>query len=192
MSSKMGGRGVKPYQPENIWEPVGYSDSNTRYYKQDKGEALYRRSLYTFLKRTAPAPFMATFDAPNRELFCARRERGNTPLQALQLMNDVQHYEAARALAERALLQGGKTANEQVAWLFRTVLSRTARPTELNVVTKALETHRAKYKAQPEAAKAAVHNGDSAPNPAIPEPELAAWTLVANLILNLDETVTRN
>lgn len=192
MSSKMGGRGVKPYQPENIWEPVGYSDSNTRYYKQDTGESLYRRSLYTFLKRTAPAPFMATFDAPNRELFCARRERGNTPLQALQLMNDVQHYEAARALAERALLSGGTTAQDQIVWLFRTVLSRPARPAELEVVTKALETHRSKYKAHPEAAKAAIRNGESKPNPALPEPELAAWTLVANLILNLDETITRN
>ena len=192
MSSKMGGRGVKPYQPENIWEPVGYSDSNTRYYKQDKGESLYRRSLYTFLKRTAPAPFMATFDAPNRELFCARRERGNTPLQALQLMNDVQHFEAARALAERALSSGGTTARDQISWLFRTVLSRAARPNELDVVTKALETHRAKYRAQPDAAKAAIRNGESQPNPTIPEPELAAWTLVANLILNLDETVTRN
>ena len=189
---EMGGRGVKPYQPPNIWEPVGYGDSNTRFYKQDSGPALYRRSIYCFIKRTAPPPFMVNFDAPSRELFCTRRERSDTPLQALQLMNDVQHFEAARALAERMMTEGGATPAERIAFAYRTVLARPPAAEEAAIVQAAFEKHLAKFSQTPEAAKKTIRNGESKPNTALPEAELAACTLIANLLLNLDETVTRN
>jgi hypothetical protein len=189
---KMGGKGVKPYQPPNIWEPVGFVGSNTSAYTQDHGDALYRRSLYTFFKRTAPPPFMSSFDGPNRESFCSRRERSNTPLQALQLMNDVQHFEAARAFAERLMTEGGATPAERITFAYRTALARRPSPEEIAIVEDDFTKHLAKYQAQPEAAKKTIRNGESPPKPGLPEPELAAWTMVANLVLNLDETVTRN
>ena len=188
----MGGKGARTYQPPNIWEPVGFVGSNTRDYRRDDGPALYRRSLYTFLKRTAPAPFLSNFDAPNREQSCSRRERSNTPLQALQLLNDVQHFEAARALAGRMLRDGGESDAYRLAFGWRVVLAREAHPEELGVAADALARHRARYAADPAAAARAVAVGESRPDPDHPPAELAAWTLVANLLLNLDETLTRN
>lgn len=188
----MGGKAVRPYQPPNIWEPVAFTGSNTQFYKADTGSALYRRSLYTFLKRTAPPPFMANFDAPARETFCARRERSNTPLQALQLMNDVQHVEAARALAARMMAEGGVTPADRIAWGFRTVLSRRPEADELAALVNECKTLLARYAADPGAANRLVTVGESKPRAGLPEPELAAYTVVANTLLNLDETVTRN
>jgi hypothetical protein len=188
----MGGRGTRTYQPPNIWEPVGYGDSNTRYYLQDHGDALYRRSLYAFFKRTAPPPFMTNFDAPNREQSCTRRERNNTPMQALQLLNDVQYFEAARALAERVIAEGGKDDAARLRWLFRTVLSRVPDEKETVLLTDALAQQRYHAGADAKAAEAIVAAGESAPKQVAPATETAAWTMVANLVLNLDETVTRN
>jgi hypothetical protein len=192
LDGTLGGKGVRPYQPPNIWEPVGYSGSNTRTYRQDSGSALYRRSLYVFFKRTAPPPFMATFDAPNREQFCSRRERSNTPLQALQLLNDVQHFEAARGLAGRMITEGGSRPEDRIRFAFKTLLSRPPSPSELEVVGSSLGRFLARYQADPESARKAVRVGESAPRAGLSETELAAYTLTANLLLNLDETVTRN
>lgn len=186
-----GGRGVNPYQPPNIWEPVGYGDSNTRYYKPSKGDGLYRRTLYTFLKRTAPHPLMSNFDAPNREQSCIQRERSNTPLQALQLMNDVQHYEAARGLAQRMMRAATEPA-ARIDFAYRTVLARPPADEESAVVLDLYQRQMRKYGAMPEEAKKAVTFGESPPDAGLAERELAAWTLVANLILNLDEAVVRN
>ena len=189
---EIGGRGVNPYQPPNIWEPVGYSDSNTRFYLQDHGPALYRRSLYVFLKRTAPPPFMSNFDGPNREQVCTLRERSNTPLQALQLMNDVQHFEAARALAERTLSDAGAAPEDRITYLYRTVLARRPTPEEMRIVLAGLAQQQQLYQADPPQATRAVHNGESATRNVAPDVETAAWTMIANLILNTDETLNRN
>jgi hypothetical protein len=187
----MGGKGVRPYQPPNIWEPVGFVGSNTRFYQQDTGPALYRRSLYTFLKRTAPPPLMVNFDAPNREQSCSRRERSNTPLQALQLMNDVQFFEAARALAARTLRDAGET-DERLAALFRRVLTRSPRTEEVAVLRTLLDSQRQAYHTAPAEADKAIRFGESPPPQGVEPAELAAWTMVANAVLNLDEATNRN
>ena len=192
MVNKVGGRGVMPYQPPNIWEPVGFASSNTRNYKQGKGEDLYRRSIYTFLKRTAPAPFMASFDAPNREQSCSVRGRTNTPMQALQLMNDIQHVEAARNLAQRIIEESGKKENERIKWAWRVVTSRWPKKEEAQILQTTLNKYYARFKQDQESAKKLIDFGESKPDPNLRTEELAAWTLIANLLLNLDEVVNKN
>ncbi len=191
LQPRMGGPPVFPYQPENIWEPVAFGGSNTKTYVQDYGSELYRRSLYTFWKRTAPAPAMSTFDAPSRENFCVARSRSNTPLQALALMNDVQQFEAARAFAQRLLLSPGSDA-ARLALAFRSVTARVPEPAEQDLLAQHLAAQREHYHRHPEAAAQVIRNGESRADPSLPAVEFAAWTMVANLLLNLDETVTRN
>ena len=188
----LGGRGVNPYQPPNIWEPVGFASSNTRNYKQGTGDDLYRRSMYTFLKRTAPPPFMSSFDGPNREQSCAARGRSNTPMQALQLMNDVQHVEAARNLAQRILKKGGQDDSARVRWAWRVVTARQPEASEAKIITDVLGGHRARFAKDAEAAKQLISFGESKADAALDPAELAAWTLVANLLLNLDEVINKN
>ena len=187
-----GGRGVRPYQPPNIWEPVGFASSNTRNYKQGKGDDLYRRSIYTFLKRTAPAPFMTSFDAPSREQSCTVRSRSNTPMQALQLMNDVQHVEAARNLAQRILNGGGADDAARIRWAWRKVTARQPDAAETEIIAKVLAGHRARFAKDEAAAKKLIAFGESKADPNLQPVELAAWTLVANLLLNLDEVINKN
>ena len=181
-----------PYQPPNIWEPVGFASSNTRNYKQGKGEDLYRRSIYTFLKRTAPAPFMASFDAPNREQSCSVRGRTNTPMQALQLMNDIQHVEAARNLAQRIIEKSGKKENERIKWAWRVVTSRWPTKEETKILQATLIKYYARFEQDQESAKKLIDFGESKPDPNLRTEELAAWTLMSNLLLNLDEVVNKN
>lgn len=188
---RMGGKGDRTYQPPNIWEPVGFRGSNTAKYSRDNGEALYRRSIYVFLKRTAPAPFLENFNAPNREQACYRRERTNTPLQALQLLNDVQFFEAARGLATRTM-KGAATTEDRIHFAYRSVLSRKATADDLALVAPFYEKMLARYRADAKAAAAAIRFGDSKPPDGIDEPQLAAWTIIANLVLNLDEAIVRN
>ena len=160
-------------------------------YVQDHGAGLYRRSLYTFMKRTAPAPSMSTFDAPSRESFCVGRGRSDTPLQALALMNDVQHFEAARGFAER-LLRRTSSEPERLSYAFRCVTARTPTPAEKKLLTETLAAQRAHFAKHLEAAAEVIANGESKPAAQLPVGEFAAWTMVANLLLNLDEAVTRN
>lgn len=190
--AKRGGRGVRPYQPPNIWEPVGFASSNTRNYKRGKGEDLYRRSIYTFLKRTAPPPFMATFDGPNREQSCSVRGRSNTPMQALQLMNDIQHVEAARNLAQRIIKEGGAKDEDRICWAWRTTTSRHPEPAEIRIMLDLLTEHRQRFRDDLEASQKLISYGESVADKKIMPQELASWTLVANLLLNLDEVVNKN
>ena len=188
---KMGGRGVRPYQPEGIWEAVGYTASNTAKFTQDHGEALYRRSLYTFWKRTAPPPSLVTFDAPSRERFCTRRERTDTPLQALVTMNDIQYVEAARHLGER-LIENATTPRQRIDYGFRLVTARHPSKQEMATLDAALAKFEKKYEANPEAATKLIAVGESPVNKEIKPGELAAYTMVANVLLNLDETLNKN
>lgn len=191
MDLKMGGRGAMPYQPPNIWEPVAFGGSNTRNYKVGKAGDLYRRTVYTFFKRTAPHPMFANFDTPAREQFCLKRERSNTPLQALQLMNDVQHFEAARGLAQRTMKE--KTAvDERIVFVFRSVLARAPGEEEQGIVRGLFEKQLTKYRTEPDEAKKAINFGESKPEEGLDAAELAAWSLVANLVLNMDEAIVRN
>ncbi|MEO2017861.1 MAG: DUF1553 domain-containing protein, partial [Fuerstiella sp.] len=187
----IGGKSVKPYQPAGLWKPVGFGGSNTAVFVQDKGDKLFRRSMYTFWKRTVPPPSMATFDAPNRETCQVRRARTNTPLQALVLMNDVQYVEAARKFAERVIADGGTSVEERVIFAFRSLLNRRPNTTELQSLTNLYEEYLSLFRSDPEAATKFLTAGESPRNDQLDPKELAAWSMVTHLLLNLSETVTK-
>jgi hypothetical protein len=185
-----GGASVKPYQPPGIWEAVSTFDSTTYSYVQDTGPALYRRSLYTFWKRQAPPPALEIFNAPTREQPTVQRERTNTPLQALAALNDVQLVEAARALATRAL-ESAAGVDERLDFMALAVLARRLTPPEAARLEQALAKELAIYTDDPNAARELIEVGDSEPAPELDPPELAAWTLTASTLLNLDEALTK-
>jgi hypothetical protein len=183
---KTGGPSVKPYQPAGLWSALGDKD-----YERDTGENLYRRSLYTFWKRTAAPPFMANFDSPMRESCTVRESRTNTPLQALNLMNDVTFVEAARLMAERALREGGTKKDDRLVYAFRLALSRRPSETELGRLRNSLSFYQDHYRTDAKAAAELVSQGEAPRDKNIDIPELAAYTAVASLLLNLDETITK-
>jgi hypothetical protein len=191
---RLGGPSVNPYTPGDLWREIshyGSTPATAQTFVQDHGEKLYRRSLYTYWKRTVPPPNMVAFDAPNREICTIARPTTTTPLQALVLLNDVQYVEASRAFAERILNQPMDEAN-RLRWAFEECVSRQPTNAELTVLTNALERERARYAANPTTAKEYLANGESPRNEKIPASEHAAWSQVAALLLNLSETVTRN
>ena len=191
LSAKIGGVSVKPYQPEGVWEAVAMPGSNTRDYKPDSGDALYRRSIYTFWKRTAPPPAMEVFNAPTRETSCLRRERTNTPLQALVTLNDPQFIEAARVLAERALEAALNDGESPLDTIAERLLARPLQPAELAIVKKTQRDLLAFYTAHPDETSALLSVGQAKPDPLLPAAQLAAWTMTCNQLMNLDEVLSK-
>lgn len=190
LTEKLGGPSVKPYQPAGLWEELA-GGAGEGPYVQDKGAKLYRRSLYIYRKRTVPHPVLGTFDAPSREICRVYRTRTDTPLQALELMNDVTYVEAARELGTRMMTQGAKTSADQVTFAFRRATGRRPRADELRVLTRGLERYRRLYHADTRAAEQLVHHGDAPVDPKLNAADLAACTATASVILNLDETITK-
>ena len=186
MVEKRGGPSVKPYQPAGLWKEIATSTG----YPQDHGEKLYRRSMYTFWKRTVAPPSMVAFDAAAREACQARRARTNTPLQALTLLNETAFVEAARVLAERTMTEAG-TTNDRVSRAFRLAMSRRPNPIELRILSAGYEAHLTHYKKNPDAAVKVISVGERKRNEKLNAAELAAWTAITGLILNLDEMVTK-
>jgi len=202
--NKVGGPSVKPPQPDGLWFSVGYSGSNTVRFVADKGDKVHRRTLYTFVKRTSPPPQMSTFDGPSREACAVRRERTNTPLQALLLFNDPQFVEAARALAARTLHEGGPTDNAKAAMMFRLCTGRHPTDQEVLEMVQAVHEDRAAFEKDRPTAVAIVSGKETAAEKDTAEkdtagkdaaknaPELAAWTVAASVMLNMDEVITKN
>ncbi len=188
LAERIGGPSVKPYQPPGLWEQVSYNAEQV--YEQDHGDSLYRRSLYTFWKRQAPPPSLLTLDSPTRETCLVRRQRTNTPLQSLVLLNDVTFVEAARGLATRLLREPNLSTADRLQLGFRLATSRTPTPSELDSLVRLFDAQLAEFRRQPESAWQLLSVGELPVDRNLPEPELAAMTLVANVLLNLDETLT--
>ena len=185
----VGGPGVKPYQPPGLWNEVSLS-GNVRFVA-DKGLRLFRRSMYTYWKRSAPAPSMIIFDAPSREKCVVKRQRTNTPLQAFVTLNDPQFVEASRVLAARILREGGETDANKLEFAWKLVTSRAPSMSKIQTLQNLLDEQRKLFKAEPDKAKQHLEVGDTKRDASIDQTQHAAWTVIANLLLNLDEVLTR-
>ena len=188
---KLGGPSVRPYQPDGVWEAVAMIGSNTRDYKPDSGENLYRRSMYTFWKRAAPPASMEIFNAPSREQCTVRRERTNTPLQALATLNDPQLVESARRLAERALREGGENDVSRIDFVAKRLLARALTAEEQPLVERSLAALADYYREHGDDAKQVITVGESQPDAGLDAGALAAWTMLANELMNLDEVLNK-
>lgn len=187
---KTGGPSVRPYMPLGVWDETSkYGD--LRGYKADTGEGLYRRTMYTIWKRTAAPPTMLLFDSPTREICTVKRSRTNTPLQALAMLNEVTFVEAARALAGRMIKEGGNDSIQRIAWAFQHVTSRSATSEELSLLSDGLNKRLARFRASPDEAKQLLGFGQHPSDAGLDAAELAAYAMTANVLLNLDELVTR-
>ena len=187
---KIGGPSVRPYMPDGVWDETSrYGD--LRGYKPDTGEGLYRRTLYTIWKRTAPPPSLMLFDAPAREVCTVKRSRTNTPLQALALLNEITYVEAARKLGERMVAEGGTTAEERLTHGFRLATARRPTSDELRILIDGLNSDLSRFQADPKSAVAYLGVGTSRASEKLNPAELAAYAVTANVLLNLDEVVTR-
>jgi hypothetical protein len=187
--TKIGGISVRPYQPPGYW---AYLNFPPREWQNGTGDDLYRRGLYTHWQRQYLHPSLIAFDAPSREECTADRARSNTPLQSLVLLNDPTYVEAARAFAENILRQGGSNSADRLNFAFRRAVSRDAKPTEIKILEQLLQKHFHEYESDPNAAKELLSTGAKPVPDDIAQAELAAWTSVARVILNLHETITRN
>jgi hypothetical protein len=189
--AKIGGPSVKPYQPDGIWDAVAMPESDTKKYTHDSGDGLYRRSLYTFWKRAAPPASLDIFNAPSRETCTVRRERTDTPLQALVTLNDPQYVEAARNLAQLALVNGGIEETRRLDFMAERLLARPLQANEKKIVESGLQDALAHYRQSPKDAEALIAIGDSKPDDALDKPTLAAYTIVASELMNLDEALNK-
>jgi hypothetical protein len=192
LKERVGGPSVFPYQPKGLWEDTAFGDVySAQTYTPSHGDDLYRRSMYTFWKRTSGPPGMITFDAPEREKCTARRSVTNTPLQALVLLNDPTYVESARSLASRVMLEAPGDPGKRIQYAFRLATARVPAAQEIQVLRDLEEKELSVYRHDPEAARKLLAVGESPVNPKLDLAELAAWTVVSSSILNLDETVTK-
>ena len=188
LNEKMGGEGVKPYQPDGLWSALMHPASNTKKYVQDKGEKIYQRSIYVYWKRTSPHPMMTLFDAPDRESSCVMRSRSNTALQSLGLLNETQRVEMSRKLAER-LIKSTDDDQRRLDFLYGLLSSRKPTANEKKACIKLVSTMRERYKSSEEDALALISSGDAPRDQKIPVTELAAWTQLTTIVLASDAAI---